>query len=291
MKLFLIGFSQKNALEIRNTNQKLDIIDLVILDWLKCFYPKMKKYFIGEKEYVWIEYQKVLDDIPILDIKKRTVMDRFKKMSELGVLEHTTVYEKDGRKGTYSYFRLADKYFSLLSDENKNDSQGENEYDSVRSNEQGCPSKRTGGVRSNEQGVCVQTNTKDNTLYDCSVNNSSKKNKKTEFDILIDEYTCNDKLKESIYEFIKMRKGIKKPITTYGLKKMLNELDSLANDVETKIQILDRSIMRSWAGVFELNNNGETNNTQSQQPPKPEVDVSSMTFEELEEYQANGGTW
>lgn len=37
--------------------------------------------------------------------------------------------------------------------------------------------------------------------------------------------------------------------------------------------------------------NGETNNTQSQQPPKPEVDVSSMTFEELEEYQANGGTW
>ena len=291
MKLFLIGFSQKNALEIRNTNQKLDIIDLVILDWLKCFYPKMKKYFIGEKEYVWIEYQKVLDDMPILDIKKRTVMDRFKKMSELGVLEHTTVYEKDGRKGTYSYFRLADKYFSLLSDENKNDSQGENEYDSVRSNEQGCPSKRTGGVRSNEQGVCVQTNTKDNTLYDCSVNNSSKKNKKTEFDILIDEYTCNDKLKESIYEFIKMRKGIKKPITTYGLKKMLNELDSLANDVETKIQILDRSIMRSWAGVFELNNNGETNNTQSQQPPKPEVDVSSMTFEELEEYQANGGTW
>ena len=147
------------------------------------------------------------------------------------------------------------------------------------------------GVRLNEQGVCVQTNTKDNTLYDCSVNNSSKKNKKTEFDILIDEYTCNDKLKESIYEFIKMRKGIKKPITTYGLKKMLNELDSLANDVETKIQILDRSIMRSWAGVFELNNNGETNNTQSQQPPKPEVDVFSMTFEELEEYQANGGTW
>ena len=59
--------------------------------------------------------------------------------------------------------------------------------------------------------MCVQTNTKDNTLYDCSVNNSSKKNKKTEFDILIDEYTCNDKLKESIYEFIKMRKGIKKP--------------------------------------------------------------------------------
>lgn len=285
MKLFLIGFSQKNALEIRNTNQKLDIIDLVILDWLKCFYPKMKKYFIGEKEYVWIEYQKVLDDIPILDIKKRTVMDRFKKMSELGVLDHITVYEQDGRKGTYSYFGFADGYYSLISD-NQDKSSEESKSEGIRSNEQGCPSKQTGGVRSNEQGVCVQTNTKDNTLYDCSVNNSSKKNKKTEFDILIDEYTCNDKLKESIYEFIKMRKTNKKSLTSYGLKRILNKLDRLAANDDEKIQILDNSIERSWGGVFELKEEEK-----KQQSPKPEVDVSSMTFEELEEYQANGGTW
>ena len=254
MKLFLIGFSQKKALEIGNEDQKLDIVDLVILDWLKCFYPKMKKYFIGEKEYVWIEYQKVLDDIPILDIKKRTVMDRFKKMSELGVLEHTTVYEKDGRKGTYSYFRLSGKYFDLLS-ENKGDNQDEKEYDSVRSNEQGCAFERTGGVRLNEQGVCVQTNTKDNTLYDCSVNNSYKKTKKTDFDILIDEYTCNDMLRTAIYEFIKMRKTNKKPLTTYGLKKILSKLDALATDDDSKMQILDQSIERSWLGVFELKDN------------------------------------
>ena len=191
----------------------------------------------------------------------------FASLSSAGMISpHTSV----SGKGTYSYFRLADKYFSLLSDENKNDSQGENEYDSVRSNEQGCPSKRTGGVRSNEQGVCVQTNTKDNTLYDCSVNNSSKKNKKTEFDILIDEYTCNDKLKESIYEFIKMRKSIKKPITSYGLKKILNKLDSLADNDKNKIAILDQSIMRSWAGIFELNQKGDNSNGGTQQDSKEE---------------------
>ena len=86
---------------------------------------------------------------------------------------------------------------------------------------------------------------------------NSKKTKKTDFDILIDEYTCNDKLKESIYEFIKMRKSIKKPITSYGLKRILNELDRLATNDDEKIQILDKSIERSWAGVFELNNNGK----------------------------------
>ena len=257
MKLFLIGFSQKNALEIRNINQKLDIVDLVILDWLKCFYPKMKKHFVDEKEYVWIEYQKVLDDIPILDIKKRTVMDRFKKMSELGVLDHITVYEQDGRKGTYSYFGFADGYYSLIID-----NQGKSSEES-----------KGEGVCSNGQGVSVQTDTKDNTLYDCSINNSSKKTKKTDFDILIDEYTCNHMLRTAIYEFIKMRKTNKKPLTTYGLKKILKKLDTLATDDDGKIQILDQSIERSWLGVFEVKDNkGGSNNGGNQQNTKGAYD-------------------
>lgn len=123
-----------------------------------------------------------------------------------------------------------------------------------------------------------------NNINALSVN--SKKTKKTDFDILIDEYTCNDKLKESIYEFIKMRKANKKPLTPYGLKKILNKLDTLATDDDSKIQILDKSIERSWGGVFELNNNG---NRQSQQHEKPKIDLNKLTFEELEEYERNGG--
>lgn len=42
--------------------------------------------------------------------------------------------------------------------------------------------------------------------------------------------------------------------------------------------------------VYDINKGGN-NNGGTQQKPKPEVDVSAMTFEELEEYQANGGTW
>ena len=123
-----------------------------------------------------------------------------------------------------------------------------------------------------------------NNINALSINNKNK-NKKTEYDVLVENYTDNIELRNTIYEFIKMRKGIKKPITSYGLKKMLNKLDSLADNDKNKIAILDQSIMRSWAGVFELKEE------KKQQPPKPEVDVSSMTFEELEEYQANGGTW
>lgn len=101
-------------------------------------------------------------------------------------------------------------------------------------------------------------------------NKNNKKETKTDFDVLIDEYTCNNELKQTIYEFIKMRKGIKKPITAYGLKKILNKLDSLADNDNDKMAILDQSIMRSWAGIFELSSKGGNNNGGTQQDSKEE---------------------
>ena len=101
---------------------------------------------------------------------------------------------------------------------------------------------------------------------------NKNKNKKTEYDVLIENYSDNIDLRNTIYEFIKMRKGIKKPITSYGLKKMLNKLDSLADNDKNKIAILDQSIMRSWAGIFELNQKGGNNNGGTQQNTKGAYD-------------------
>ena len=100
-----------------------------------------------------------------------------------------------------------------------------------------------------------------------------RKNKKTEYDVLIENYTDNIELRNTIYEFIKMRKGIKKPITSYGLKKMLNKLDRLASDDDTKAQILDQSIEHSWNGIFELKNDkGDNSNGGNQQNIKGAYD-------------------
>lgn len=82
--------------------------------------------------------------------------------------------------------------------------------------------------------------------------------KKTEFDELIESYTENINLRKNIYEFIKMRKGIKASITTLGLKKMLNKLDTLTTNNNEKIAILDNSIMNSWKGIFPLNNKSKS---------------------------------
>ena len=109
--------------------------------------------------------------------------------------------------------------------------------------------------------------------YGIDTISEKEQKKKTDYDVLIYEYTCNDMLITAIYEFIKMRKGIKKPITCYGLKRILNELDRLASDDDTKIQILDQSIEHSWNGIFELKNDkGNNSNGRNQQNIKGAYD-------------------
>lgn len=83
-------------------------------------------------------------------------------------------------------------------------------------------------------------------------NNIKKEKKKSEFDVIIQNYTDNEEFQRVIYEFVKMRKAIKAPMTSNALKLMLKKLDKLETDVYLKVDILEQSIMNSWKGIFPL---------------------------------------
>ena len=91
---------------------------------------------------------------------------------------------------------------------------------------------------------------------------SKKESKpKNGYEKIINEYTDNEELRTALWEFIKMRKLIKKPVTDRALKSIMNKLDTLAGTDSEKIAILDQSITNSWQGVFPLRqNNGGGNN-------------------------------
>lgn len=72
---------------------------------------------------------------------------------------------------------------------------------------------------------------------------------------IIDNYTDNEELRTALWEFIKMRKFIKKPMTDRALRGIVNKLDTLAGTDVEKIAILDQSITNSWQGVFPLKQN------------------------------------
>lgn len=106
-----------------------------------------------------------------------------------------------------------------------------------------------------------------NNINNNIINNIKKESKKEEsFDDIINSMCQNEELKNTLYDFIKMRKVIKKPLTNRALKSIINKVKKLSNGKGSlAIAILDQSITNCWQDVYELRNNNN-NNTQVKEP-------------------------
>jgi hypothetical protein len=280
MKYTIEGFNQKAAMNITAEKDgktlKLDCTDLIILRFFVDFYPNMTKKIIDGKEYAWVNYQHILDDMPLLNIGKRSLMDRFKKLVDLKVLSHITYKEN----GTFSYYGFGENYSLLISD-----------Y------EQECRETISEGMKNIAEGVKNIAEGVKNIAYPCeenfippvknssqqnnpsTINNpSTKKSDKTTtkkgFDSILDDYTQNRKLRETLSDFIKMRKAKKKPMTDRALSMLLKKLDELSQNDDEKIRILEESILHTWDTVYPL----KTYNAQPQNPQNQEDDGFEWGF-------------
>lgn len=96
--------------------------------------------------------------------------------------------------------------------------------------------------------------------------NNKKQNIKDKKEKEEKEKTINDiiaeqkeELQEPLREYVKMRKSIKKPITTHGLELAVKRLSELTSDTSVAVKIINQSIMNSWQGLFELKPENKTN--------------------------------
>lgn len=118
MRYTIEGFSQVEAIKFRRTeivNDKpkevaLDCTDLVILRWFVDFWPNMMKVEIGGKQYAWLSYKALIEDMPLIGIKKGMLALRLKKLVSFGILSHQTI--KSG--GTFSYYGFGSEYARLI---------------------------------------------------------------------------------------------------------------------------------------------------------------------------------
>lgn len=76
--------------------------------------------------------------------------------------------------------------------------------------------------------------------------------KQSSYDLIINELVSDDEIKEALYEFIKMRKMIKAPMTDRALKQLIKKLYSLSSKKEEQLEILNNSIISNWKSIFPL---------------------------------------
>lgn len=91
-----------------------------------------------------------------------------------------------------------------------------------------------------------------------------EREKLSTFDAIIAERTDNEKLREVIGEFVRMRSRIKKPLTNYALQLRLNKLWRLGITDEERIAIVEQSVGACWQDFFPLKDDAPKSDRRSQ---------------------------
>lgn len=106
MRNTVFGFSQELLCQY-----KLDLYDAALLRWFVDFSPRMNSFSIDGSAYYWVNYQKVIDDLPCLEINnKRTIARRFDNLVTAGILTKKVTADHTH----LTCFQLTDKYLTLL---------------------------------------------------------------------------------------------------------------------------------------------------------------------------------
>lgn len=242
MKYSILGFNQDCVLKLQKEQdgkvKKLDATDLLILRDVADFMNRSKiiKYTIDDKVYFSIQYATILEDLPILDIKKQALSDRLDKMVFLNVLEKIVV---KNQSGTFVAFRMGAEYEKLL---------------------YSCTNSQTTPT-SSELQVQMYSTTNHNTNI---TNNSSTKQEK-EIDKSISKKNLPFNVREDLSyvgeayiniwnEWLDYKDEIKKQYKTQrGAKTQYNSLLKYANNNPVLANaVVKYSIERSWDGLFAL---------------------------------------
>ena len=99
---------------------------------------------------------------------------------------------------------------------------------------------------------------------------------------MLKEKVEDEDVRNAFYDFIKMRKTIRKPLTTKGLELTIQKVNKYSAKKEEQILILNNSIINSWQGVFPLK---PEDKKQLQQPKE----YKELKISEEEYYKNNGG--
>lgn len=121
-----------------------------------------------------------------------------------------------------------------------------------------------------------ESNTDNNTDKN-TVSKKERKSKSKSYDEQIAEYTQDEELQDALKAFVQMRAFIKKPLTEYGLKLLLNKLSKIGRTDAEKIAIVNRSVEHNWQGFFEIK---EESSYQKSVQPEKKYDQNGYESEE-----------
>lgn len=124
MKYSVLGFNQSLVLKYKKSiirkvrgvekevEVRIDVTDLLLINALSDFMnrPNIIKSEVEGKNYFWVNYSTLLEDLPILDISKQALSDRLDKLSDFNIIEKKVILNS---MGTFTCFRMGKEYENI----------------------------------------------------------------------------------------------------------------------------------------------------------------------------------
>lgn len=164
----------------------------------------------------------------------------------------------DGRESIMATLKELEKLHYLKRSQARDNSGklGEAIYDIFEQPWSGFPTtaKPTSEKPSSENPTLLNTNRLNTKVLNTNNKKVSKAQSKPveNFDSIIQKSTESTELRDSLIEFVKFRKLIKKPMTNKALELIIAKLNKLGATDKERVAIINQSIERGWAGVFSL---------------------------------------
>lgn len=257
MRQSILGFNQSKAVGLG-----LTVSDLLLLQYIMYANgePTMKHIVEDEVAYVWLQHQKVMEDLPILNISEGTLRNKLSQFRSAGLIKSITVANCNGR-GSRTYYTITELTMSLINDtvtttSSENDMVSRPHHAEMTSNIELNTNKKLNSISKDisEPANSFLGSAKSKTTAKKSAEDKPKK--PSLYDKCVAEiyaFTKNVELQDCLLKYLPIRLAMKdKPI--YGLNQWTGMLNKLA-DMSNPVAVVNTSIERGWASFFD----GSTN--------------------------------
>ena len=109
MRYSILGFNQEELIKY-----DIDMSDVLLMDYIQkaLSQPSMCKTFKDGQPYVWLHHSKILEDLPILNIKESMLKKRIANLIEIGLIASVNLSNTSGR-GSRAYYTVTDAFEAL----------------------------------------------------------------------------------------------------------------------------------------------------------------------------------
>ena len=171
---------------------------------------------------------------------KDSVNAALKELEKFGYLKRTQAYNENGTFSGYDY-----EIFEKPNDDLKEEKPKTGKAKAVKPLTEN-PSTEKPPQLNTDKSIINKSN-----INKLNTEEERKKDKAhTTYDAIINGKIFDEKVKAALYEFIKMRKLIKKPMTDFALERLIDKLFKFTYEPNLQVEILENSILNNWQDIY-----------------------------------------